>query len=118
MMAPTCRCMDVSFLRHRVCWCRDSTSRCRWPRQVVPLQRLQRCCRNTTNRNSKRNMASKKNKRGLVLVFEMLAFPLYTSYKCDIREGYRRTFHWEPSKDHDDCNSTTAYASVYVYEDA
>ena len=39
--------------------------------------------------------------------FKMLAFPLYTSYRRDIREGYRRTCHWEPSKDLDDCNTIT-----------
>jgi hypothetical protein len=36
--------------------------------------------------------------------FKMLAFPLYTSYMCDIRKGRQRTCHWEPSKDHDGYN--------------
>jgi hypothetical protein len=36
--------------------------------------------------------------------FKMLAFPLYTSYMCDIRKGRRRTCRWEPSKDRDGYN--------------
>ena len=50
------------------------------------------------------NMRQREGKK--FVGFKMLAFPLYTSYRRDIREGYRRNCHWEPSKDLDDCNST------------